>query len=184
MLMLLPWFVTKGILNNEHRYWLAVDDVFQMGQILALLLRGDARCTISTREIPKLESSSELKEIIIRAIGPRARRYEDAFQFLQALQGRVDPNPGEICSLKGLKIAFTGPISIKRFDASLMVLQAGGTVVRRITKGLDLLVVGGKSPLYMKGRKGKKLIAAEKLIEHGARVRVIGEEQFLKLLKK
>jgi serine/threonine protein kinase len=178
-----PWFVTKGILNNRHRYWLAVDDVFQMGQILALLLWGDASCTICAKEISKLDCSDELKDILRRAIGPRSSRYEDAFQLLQALQGSEGADPVDIRSLKGLKIAFTGPLSIKRFDASLMVLQAGGTVVRRITKRLNVLVVGGKSPLYQHGNKGKKLLAAERLNREGARIRIMGERQFLTLTK-
>src|SRR5207247_2350298 len=80
-----PWFVTKGFFNNEHRYWLAVDDVFQMGQILCVLLSGDASSTIGIRGLRQLNCSDNLRSILRKAIGPRRLRYGDAFEMLQAL---------------------------------------------------------------------------------------------------
>jgi hypothetical protein len=55
------------------------------------------------------------------------------------------------------------PLAIKRADAETLVLQAGGRVVGKVTKSLDVIVVGGRSPLYRKGHKGTKLAEVDRL---------------------
>ena len=54
-----------------------------------------------------------------------------------------------------------------------------------VTKELDYLVVGDEgSPLYGAGKKGSKLIAAEKLVAAGAPLQIISETDFLKLKRQ
>lgn len=53
----------------------------------------------------------------------------------------------------------------------------------KVSKSLDIVVVGGVSPLYLKSRKGRKLLEIERLNKQGANIRVIGEAEFLKLVR-
>ena len=178
-----PAFVTKGFLTDEHRHWLAVDDVFQMGQLLAMLLRGDAESTISPADVSKIDCDDALKAIIKRAIGPRKRRFADAFEMLRALEGKTEVTPAPIRSLRGKTVVFTGPLSIKRFDAEVLALQAGAAVASGVSKTVDVVVQGGRSPLYRSGHKGRKLQLVQKLIKQGHTIHVIGEAEFRRLTR-
>ncbi len=88
-----PEFVTKGF-RKTNRPWLTADDVFQMGQLMAVLLLGDPQEAVSPIRLAKAPINPELKSIVKRAVGPRARRYTDAFEMLQALEGN-DPAPSK-----------------------------------------------------------------------------------------
>jgi serine/threonine protein kinase len=179
-----PAFVTRGHLAEVHRHWLAVDDVFQMGQLLAMLLRGNAEHKVSIANVNQLPCDERLRAIIKRAIGPRSRRYSDAFEMLEALEGSDEPLPGKIASLAGKTVAFTGPLSIKRFDAEVMVLQAGGEVSQKVNRKVDVLVQGGRTRKYKSGRKGLKLLDAQRLIEQGHALMIIGDKEFRRLARQ
>lgn len=179
-----PAFVTRGHLAEVHRHWLAVDDVFQMGQLLAMLLRGDADRKVTLTMVNHLQCDERIKAIVKRAIGPRSKRYADAYEMLEALEGGDDPPPTRIASLAGKTVAFTGHLSLKRFDAEVMVLQAGGEVARAVTRSVDVLVQGGRSRAYKSGRKGVKALQAQRLIEQGHPLVIIGEQEFRRLARK
>ena len=53
-----PFFVSKRMAEGERRHWLPSDDVFQMGQLLAMLLRGDAESVISAKDAGELPVQS------------------------------------------------------------------------------------------------------------------------------
>ena len=55
--------------------WQARDDVYQMGQLIGMLIRGDTRNRIRTPDVRKLPCTDHLKEIIYRCIGERRKRY-------------------------------------------------------------------------------------------------------------
>lgn len=180
-----PGFVTKGFLDASHRYWLAVDDVYQMGQLFGVLLTGNTEDTITARMISRLGIDDELKAVIKRAIGPRHKRYADAYEMLQALSGdELSGGRKSLESLEGKKVAFTGPLSIKRLDAEIMVLQAGGVVAKGVTKDVDVVVQGGRSKHYKSGHKGTKLQYAEKLIKQGHKISIIGEAELRRLTRE
>ena len=84
-------------------------------------------------------------------------------------------------SLKDKNVVFTGPLSIKRHDAALLVSQCGGTVQSSVTPKTNVLVVGQRSKLYKGKIKGTKIRAAEELNRMGAKSRFINEPQFLRL---
>ncbi|MCA9637700.1 MAG: protein kinase, partial [Myxococcales bacterium] len=176
-----PAFVTRGHLAEVHRNWLAVDDVFQMGQLLAMLLRGSAEAKVSAAAVRSLTCDPRLKAIIMRAIGPRSRRYANAYEMLEALLGDDDPTPLRVASLAGKTVAFAGHLSIKRFDAEVMVLQAGGEVARTVNRKVDVLVQGGQP---RGGRKGLKLMQAQRLSEQGHPLVIIGEREFRRLARR
>lgn len=180
-----PAFVTAGMASDARRYWQTADDVYQMGQLLAMLLRGDPQTIVKPRMVDKLDIDDELKAAVKRAIGPRNKRYADAFEMLQALVGdKVSGDERQpLKSLVGKTVVFTGPLSLKRFDAEVLVLQAGGKVAKDVTKAVDVVVQGGRSPNYKSGHKGRKLLAAQRLAKKGQRITFIGEAEFRRLTR-
>jgi hypothetical protein len=70
-----------------------------------------------------------------------------------------------------------------RDEAEAKVTGAGGKNASSVTAKLDYLVIGDDgSPLYGQGRKGSKQVAAEKLVEKGAGIKIISETAFLQML--
>lgn len=176
-----PDYVTRGIIDEEHRAWEAVDDVFQMGQLLAMLVLGRPRDKVTLSELRRSRISPELKAVIKRAIGPRSRRYHDAWEMLQALRGDSVPPPSRLESLSGKRIVFTGPLSITRLDAELLAIDAGAEVEHSISKAVDVLVRGrARGP---EGSRSAKVLAIERLIRQGRRIDVIGEAEFRRLCR-
>jgi eukaryotic-like serine/threonine-protein kinase len=173
-----PYFVTKGFTDFGHRHWRTSDDVYQMGQLLAMLLLGDAARPVLLGQVRRFTCSERLKVIIRTCIGPRAKRYESAFEMLEAIEGKEVGPAGGVTSLRDKTVVFTGPLSISRADAEIFVLQAGGRVGREITKDTDVVVQGGRSQQYKAGHKGVKLLNVERLNKAGADIRIIGEAEF------
>jgi serine/threonine protein kinase len=175
-------FVSRLKIDGGRRHWLMADDVFQMGQLLAMLVTGDPSELVGLREIRHFECSEELKDILRKAIGPRAQRYESAYEMLLALEGQeVESTP--VRTLKDKNVVFTGPLSIKRHDATLLVSQSGGTVHSSVTPKTHVLVIGQRSKLYKGKIKGTKIKAAEALNQKGAKIRFINEPQFMRLVR-
>lgn len=177
-----PAFVTRGFIDHSHRKWLAVDDVFQMGQLLAMLLCGDASAPVSLSKVNQLACDPELRTIIKTAIGPRSKRYADAYEMQQALENNGQERRPPLRSLSGKIVTFSGPLSMKRFDAQIMVIKAGGKVVQDMSRKVDILVQGGHSP--RNGHKSIKLRQAQKLIEQGTKIEIIGEREFRQLVRQ
>jgi hypothetical protein len=78
--------------------WQARDDVYQVGQLLGMLIKGDASVRLSTREIRGLPCSDHLKEIVYRCLGERRKRYESADELIDAL--RNPPAPLKVGTLR------------------------------------------------------------------------------------
>ncbi|ACY16263.1 serine/threonine protein kinase [Haliangium ochraceum DSM 14365] len=178
-----PQFVSRGFVAQEHRRWLAADDVFQMGQLLAMLLRGDASERITLSTLKQIDISDKTVAVIRRAIGTRSKRYGDAYEMLQELEGRGEEAVPAIRSLQGKTVAFSGALSIRRFDAEIMVLQAGGTVAHAISRKIDVLVQGGGRSPRSPGALNSKLRQTKRLIEQGQPICVIGEREFRQLIR-
>jgi len=87
------WFASTGLWQGDYRRWLQADDVWQIGQLLGVLVRGDAGTTLAPRQVRGLDCSPAMKELIARAIGPRSRRYADAFELVEALEKLPRPRP-------------------------------------------------------------------------------------------
>jgi BRCT domain type II-containing protein len=104
--------------------------------------------------------------------------------MIQALESE----PGTISklrSLKGKTVVFTGPLSIKREEAAILVFQAGGRVSNEVNARSNVLVVGGRSKNYRGGgNKGKKLNMALKVNrQHPERITILGEPDFRRLVR-
>jgi DNA ligase (NAD+) len=82
--------------------------------------------------------------------------------------------------LSDRKVLFTGKLAtMGRKQAQAAVKAAGGETPSQVTQDLDYLVVGDEgSPLFGEGRKGSKLLAAEKLQAKGIDVKIVSEAEF------
>src|SRR5204862_919723 len=74
----------SDILARAVPRWQARDDVYQVGQLLGMLIKGDARVRIRPHEIRGLSCTDDLKEIVYRCIGERRKRYESAVGMIEA----------------------------------------------------------------------------------------------------
>jgi serine/threonine-protein kinase len=166
--------------------WQARDDVYQVGQLLGMLIKGDARVRVRTGEIRGLRCTDQLKEIVYRCLGERRKRYESADEMIEAL--RHPPaalTPGVIRSLKGVHLAFTGIMSLKRRDAIRAARRAGAIVHSGPSAQTTVVVRGRPNPLQAAGRDaGLKLMEIKRLREKGHRITLLNEAQFRKLVAR
>jgi serine/threonine protein kinase len=113
---------------GKVRKWQQKDDVYQVGQLIAMLLRGDVTSPMRSRDVRGLPCSDQLKEVIHRCLGARAKRYQSAAELIAALEHR----PGELAtgrvrSLEGRRISFTGFLGRPRREAIAAAKAAGAT---------------------------------------------------------
>jgi serine/threonine protein kinase len=179
-----PFFVSKRMAEGERRFWLPADEVFQMGQLLAMLLRGDGDSLINVKDVGELPCDAHLQSVVAKAIGARRNRFATALDMLRALQGYDYPQPRRLESLEGKTVVFTGPFSIRRFDAEVMVRQAGASISDRVTDRVNVIIQGRRSHDYVMGHKGSKLLAAERLIRQGVPIAIISEPEFFSLVRQ
>jgi NAD-dependent DNA ligase len=84
---------------------------------------------------------------------------------------------------QGTQFLFVGKLeAMTREQARALVEASGGLCPSAVSKDLDYLVVGNEnSPLYG-GEKKPKQLKAEAMIEAGAAIAVITEDEFLNML--
>src|SRR4051812_35701077 len=110
------------------RRWQQRDDIYQVGQLAAMLLRGDIASSMRSKDVRRLPCSDHLKEVIHRCLGARGRRYEAASDLIAALRHRPkEAAPGRVLSLKGKRISFTGFLIRPRSEAIAAARKAGAT---------------------------------------------------------
>ncbi|HZT77999.1 MAG TPA: protein kinase [Vicinamibacterales bacterium] len=173
----------SDILARAVPKWQARDDVYQVGQLLGMLLKGDARTRVRPHEVRGMACTDHLKEIVYRCIGERRKRYESADEMIAALR---HPPPvlraGVLRSLKGVHLAFTGILSVKRRDAIRAARRAGAVVHGAPSAKTSVVVRGRPNPLQAAGRDGGiKLMEIKRLREKGHRITLLNEPQFWRL---
>jgi serine/threonine-protein kinase len=173
----------SDILARAVPRWQARDDVYQVGQLLGMLIKGDARVRMRLPEIRGLGCTDHLKEIVYRCIGERRKRYESADEMIEAL--RHSPQvlrTGVLRSLKGVHLAFTGILSRTRADAVRAAKRAGAIVHGGPSAHTTVVVRGRPNPLQAAGRDGGiKLMEIKRLREKGQRITLLNEQQFWRL---
>jgi serine/threonine protein kinase len=176
----------SDILAGAAPKWQARDDVYQVGQLFGMLVRGDAGSRIRTSDVRKLTCSDHLKEIVYRCIGERRKRYESAQELIDALkQPPSTLRVGAVRSLKGIHLAFTGILSRPRRDAIRLARRAGA-IVHGGPSALTTVVVRGRpNAQQAAGRDaGLKLMEIKRLRDKGHRITLLNEAQFLRLASK
>jgi serine/threonine protein kinase len=174
----------SDILAGVAPKWQARDDVYQVGQLLGMLIKGDARARIRTGEVRRLPCSDRLKEIVYRCIGERRKRYESADELIQALRKRPAAlKTGVRRTLKGLHLAFTGILRTRRSEAIRAARRAGAFVHSTPSVRTSVVVRGRPNPLQAAGRDaGLKLMEIKRLREKGHRITLLNETQFWRLV--
>jgi len=178
-----PMTAPSDILAGTVPKWQARDDVYQVGQLLGMLVKGDAQTRIRTGEIRGLPCSDHLKEIVYRCIGERRKRYESAQELIDALShppARL--KAGVLRTLAGAHLAFTG-ILTRRRDEAVRAARRAGAMVHGSPSGKTTVVVRGRpNPLQAAGRDGgRKLMEIKRLREKGHRITLLNEAQFWRL---
>jgi BRCT domain type II-containing protein len=178
--------VPNEIAWGRVRRWQQRDDIYQVGLIAAMLLRGDIASPMRSRDVRRLPCSDHLKEVIHRCLGARGKRYEAAGELITAL--RVRPTKislGRLSSLKGKRVSFTGFLSRPRSEAIAAARRAGAKVQSKPGPSTDVLVRGRPNALQIAGTVGGlKLMEIRRLAARGHAVKVIGEKQFWKLVQR
>jgi eukaryotic-like serine/threonine-protein kinase len=178
--------VPNEIAWGRVRRWQKRDDVYQIGLLAAMLLRGDITTAMRSKDVRTLPCSDQLKEVIHCCLGSRGKRYESASELISALRKRATtPTLGRTDSLKGKRVSFTGFLVRPRADAIAAARKAGALVQSKPGPSTDILVRGRPNAQQIAGKDGgSKLIEVRRLAAQGIKVTVIGERQFWKLAEK
>jgi hypothetical protein len=173
----------SDILDGAVPKWQARDDVYQVGQLLGMLVRKDADRRIRTSEVRGLDCSDHLKEIVYRCIGERRKRYENADEMIEALRkAPASLRAGATRSLKGVHLAFTGILTRPRTEAARAARRAGAIVHSGPSAQTTVLVRGRPNVQQAAGRDaGIKLMEVKRLREKGHRITILNEDQFWRL---
>jgi serine/threonine protein kinase len=181
-----PLMAPSDIFARAAPKWQARDDVYQVGQLLGMLIKGDASARVRAPEVRKLPCSDHLKEIIYRCIGERRKRYDSADELIEALSHPpASLKSGALRSLTGAHLAFTGIFSKRREEMARAAKKAGATVHGMPSTKTTVLVRGKPNPLQAAGRDaGRKLMEIKRLRDKGHRIVIISEPQFWRLTSK
>jgi len=173
----------SDILAGVAPKWQARDDVYQVGQLLGMLVKGNARTRVRTGDVRTLACGDHLKEIIHRCIGERRKRYESADELIEALTHPPRRlTAGILRSLKGVHLAFTGILSVRRQDAVKAAARAGAIVHGSASARTTVVVRGRPNPQQAAGRDGGlKLMEIKRLREKGHRITLVSETRFWRL---
>jgi eukaryotic-like serine/threonine-protein kinase len=169
---------------GKVRKWQQRDDIYQVGQLIAMLLRGDVHSPMRSRDVRRLPCSDHLKEVIHRCLGAREKRYQAAGELIAALRKPPTQLPtGRVQSLKGRRVSFTGFLQRPRREAIAAATRSGAIVQASPGPSTDVLVRGRPNVLQVAGRSGGlKLMEIRRLAAKGHRVTIIGEALFWKLV--
>jgi hypothetical protein len=176
----------SDILARAAPKWQARDDVYQVGQLLGMLVKGNAKERIRTHDVRALACSDHLKEIVYRCIGERRKRYESADEMIDALRNAPPQlKTGVLRTLKGVHLAFTGILSKRRLDAVMAAKRAGAVVHGMPSVKTTVVVRGRPNAQQAAGRDGGlKLMEIKRLREKGHRITLLNEAQFWRLAGK
>ena len=171
---------------GKVRKWQQRDDIYQVGQLIAMLLRGDVHSPMRSGDVRRLPCSDHLKEVIHRCLGAREKRYESAGELIAALRKRPTRlHTGRVQSLKGRHLSFTGFLSRPRREAIAAAKRSGALVQSSPGPSTDILVRGRPNALQVAGKSGGlKLMEIRRLAAKGHRITIIGETLFWKLVAR
>ncbi|MGH9174570.1 MAG: protein kinase domain-containing protein [Vicinamibacterales bacterium] len=181
-----PHMAPSDIFDGAAPKWQARDDVYQVGQLLGMLIKGDAERRIRPYEVRALSCSDHLKEIVHRCIGERRKRYESANELIDALtHPPASLKAGVLRTLKGVHISFTGILSTPRSEAIKAARRAGAIVHSGPSAQTKVVVRGRPNKLQAAGRDaGLKLMEIKRLRKKGHRITLLNQDQFWRLVRK
>lgn len=96
---------------------------------------------------------------------------------------KISEDANQDSAFLGKNIAFTGKLNVfTRKEAAELVANNGGSPQNNVTKETDYIIIGNFEDVMIKGNKSSKLKKAEKMVNEGKELEIIGEEDFLKML--
>ncbi len=175
----------KLVRNVEERRRIPLD-VFLEGLGIRELGKHAARILAGFGSIKEVMSKTEEELSEIDTIGPVIAHevvsgLEAKRPLIEKLVKRVEIEaaaaPGE-GPLAGKSYLFTGKLlAMGRGEAQKLVEENGGVAAQSVSQDLDYLVVGDG------GGAGSKLDKAKRLQDQGGKVKVIGEKEFLEMIR-
>jgi DNA ligase (NAD+) len=168
---------------------LGIDDLGRhVSKILATRYNSIEAILALTEE--DLAAIHTIGDVIARRVtGGLAERKDEIEALLEHITltfgGQSAGSAGGTGAFAGKKVLFTGAMSsMPRNDAIKAVEAQGGTSPSSVVKDLDFLVIGDEDlENYKSGWRSSKLKKAEQFINEGASMRIIGESEFLLLLR-
>src|SRR5438094_4679270 len=147
--------VPNEIAWGRVRRWQQRDDIYQVGLIAVMLLRGDIASPIRSRDVRTLPCSDHLKEVIHRCLGVRGKRYEAAGELMTALaHPRQEPRLGRVRGLAGKHLSFTGFLSRPRSEAIVAAKRAGAIGQAKPGRTTDVLRRGRPNAVHIAAQVG------------------------------
>lgn len=145
-----PAFVPDSLRNYTRYRWFPSDDLYQLALLTVGLIEGGITPAwgTNTRAIRRLRLKPDLTDSLIRAIGPRSRRFVDAAEMTDALRP-AQPEVPVPATLRGLNVVFTGKLPIFRHEAQERLAQVGGTYQEAVCGTTNALIIGQPSPRYL-----------------------------------
>jgi serine/threonine protein kinase len=176
----------SDILAGAAPKWQARDDVYQVGQLIGMLIKGDTTARLRTHDVRAMPCTDHLKEIVYRCIGERRKRYESADELIEALRNPPAPlTVGVLPTLKGVHLTFTGILSRPRRDAKRAARRAGAIVHSGPSARTTVVVRGRPNVLQAAGRDaGLKLMEIKRLRAKGHKITLLNEAQFWRLVSR
>ncbi len=181
---------TKLIRNLEERKTLALETFLRALGIRELAKHSSKILVREFGSLSKIREVSEEDLSAIHSIGPiiakevtqglkrKKALIEKLLKKITLIEGKNKTASGK---LSGQTFLFTGTLAaMDRKEAEAQVKERGGEIASGVTKDLDYLVIGSEG--YKNREKGNKWLKAEKLIQQGASLQIISEEEFLKML--
>jgi serine/threonine-protein kinase len=179
-----PSFVDTDVYAGSKDRWSPSDDLWQVAQIAAVLLRGDVH-PIRTSDVKALPCGDAMKLAIRRAIGEPVARFLDAQAMSSALGPSTTLQFADIRSLRGKALVFTGPLGggLRRREAAALAKKRGAIVLPDPSGSMDVLVVGNPSPSFIAGTAGGvKVLETLALRERGHRISFLKGAKFRQLV--
>jgi serine/threonine protein kinase len=173
-----PWHAPEAVLRGQ-RSWTPREDVWQLGQLLARLLGADVTRSLGSGQVRDLDCSDDSKALIYRCVAQADYRFPDAGHLLYALDHGSRPEYARLASVQDRTVVFTGRSSLTRAQLWTLARRVGAHPSAAVSRRVDLLVVGGRSPVWAAGAAGRKILAALALQDEGHDIRIVREASFL-----
>ena len=175
----------SDILAGAAPKWQARDDVYQVGQLLGMLVKGDARARIRTADVraPAVQRSPEGDHLPLHRRAAQALRERRRADRRAAQPARRRSRPACCASLKGVHLAFTGILSRRAREAAKAArARRRDRPRRRRRRRRPSSCAGRPNAQQAAGRDGGlKLMEIKRLREKGHRITLLNEAQFWKL---
>jgi hypothetical protein len=178
-----PGFVHRNLRQKLRACWSVGEDLWQVGQLMAMLLTGRSK-PIPVEDVREIKCSDTTKYVIRRAIDEASLRFLSASAMADALKASEPIRYSTLRSLAGKRVMFTGPMGdgLVRRQAALAAQRKGAHVVDEHSARMDVLVIGEESPNWVAGGEGgRKILGALALRDRGHDVKFITGDHFRKL---